>query len=38
MRIDMDSKLDHIMNLMSRNSPSQIDVEGIRRRALDKID
>ena len=34
----MDSKLDHIMNLMSRNSPSQIDVEGIRRRALDKID
>ena len=38
MRIDMDSKLDHIMNLMSRNSPSQIDVESIRRRALDKID
>lgn len=34
----MDGKLEHMMELMTRNNPAQIDVDGLRRRALDKID
>ena len=34
----MDGKLEHMIELMNRNNPAQIDVDGLRRRALDKID
>lgn len=38
MRVEMDSKLEHLINIMSKNNPSQIDVDGVRKKALDKID
>jgi hypothetical protein len=37
-RAEMEDKLEHISSLMNGHSPAQIDVEGIRRKALDKID
>jgi hypothetical protein len=38
MRVDMDKKLEHIVNLMNKSNPAQIDIDNIRRGALDKID
>lgn len=37
-RAEMEDKLEHISALMTGHSPAQIDVEGIRRKALDRID
>lgn len=38
MRAEMEGKLDHMIGLMSKSSPNQIDVDNLRRRALDRID
>ena len=38
MRVEMDNKLDYLMNIMSKNNPAHIDVDNIKRKALEKID
>jgi hypothetical protein len=34
----MDGKLEHIAALMSQNSPAQLDLDALRRRALERVD
>lgn len=38
MRAEMEGKLDHIADTIARNSPAQLDVDALRRRALERVD
>jgi hypothetical protein len=38
MRTEMDAKLEHITALMAQHNPASLDLDALRRRALERVD